>query len=106
VLLQNRHTLVHAGNGAIAQGVAREMAHQGAAVHLIALRPAELQGFADEIGAASLSALDATEPGAVRARTEGTARDHGLHVVFNGIGGRPASLGYPARSDETPLHDF
>ncbi len=106
MLLQNRHALIHAGNGAIAQGGAREMARQGAAVHLTALRPAELEGFADEIGAASLSALDATEPRAVRARTEATARDHGVHVAFNGIGGRPASLGYPARSDETPLDGF
>ena len=106
MLLRNRHALIHAANGAIAQGVAREMARHGAAVHLTAPRPAEVEGFAAEIGAASLSALDATDPGAVRARTEATARDHGLQIAFNGIGGRPSSLGYPARSGDTPLEDF
>ena len=106
MLLQNRHALIHAATGAIAQGVAREMARNGARVHLSAHRPAEVEDFAAEIGAASLSALDATDESAVRAATEATARDHGLHIVFNGIGGRPATLGYPARSDDTSLGDF
>lgn len=106
MLLQNRHALIHAATGAIAQAVAHGMARHGARVHLTALRPAEVENFAAGTGAASLSALDATDADAVPARTEAVARDHGLHVVFNGIGGRPATLGYPARSDETPLDTF
>ena len=106
MLLRERHALIHAATGAISQGVAREMASQGAHVHLTALRPGEIEPFAAEIGAASLAPLDATDPAAVRERTEAVARDHGLHIVFNGIGGRPARLGYPARSDDTPLGDF
>jgi 3-oxoacyl-[acyl-carrier protein] reductase len=106
MLLQDRHAVIHAATGAISKGVAREMARHGAKVHLSALRPAELEDFAKDIGAASLSPLDATNTTAVRAHAERIAREHRIDIVFNGIGGRPAGLGYPAKAEETALEDF
>lgn len=111
MLLQNKHAAIFAATGAIAQGVAREMAKQGAIVHLSGHRMQELEGFASSLSKegyhATASEVDATDQEVVRKFTEKIVRKNGkLDIVFNGIGGSPKSLGYPAKSDETSLQDF
>ena len=111
MLLSNKQALIFAANGQIAQGVARAMALHGAAVHLAGHRKADLQAFARHLSDAGHNAtcaeVDATDAAAVRNHVEALADTTGaIDIVFNGIGGRPGTLGYPARSDDTPLDDF
>ena len=111
MLLSNKHALIFAANGHISQGVARAMAEHGATVHLAGHCKADLEAFARELTdaghTASVSEVDATAPEAVRKHVEDLVQTTGaVDIVFNGIGGRPQILGYPARSDETPLTDF
>lgn len=111
MLLENKIAIVFAANGAISGGVAAELARQGAHVHLAGHREAGLQAKVDEIvaagGRAIWSLVDALDQKQVRHAIEDTAERAGsVDIVFNGIGGRPQSLGYPAHSAETGLEDF
>ncbi|MEO1339367.1 MAG: SDR family oxidoreductase, partial [Myxococcota bacterium] len=50
---------------------------------------------------------DATDPASVQQCVDKVYAQAGqIDVTFNGIGGRPSALGYPARSTETTLDDF
>jgi 3-oxoacyl-[acyl-carrier protein] reductase len=111
MLLEGKNAVIFAANGMISKGVARAMAQHGANIHLAAHRPDDLSDFIVELTDtghnAFVSEVDATDPTAVRAYVEGFAKAVGsIDITFNGIGGRPSQLGYPARSDETPLEDF
>lgn len=111
MLLEGKNAVIFAANGMISKGVARAMTRNGANVHLAAHRPDDLGEFVDELKemgrTASVAQVDATAPDQVRAHVDDLAAKLGhIDITFNGIGGRPAELGYPARSDETPLQDF
>lgn len=110
-LLAGRTAAVFAATGAIASEVARTFAREGATVWLSGLDRARLDSTAKEIiaagGAARVAVVDATRPDEVdtfldRVRAEAGALD----VVFNGIGGRPAELGYPATLADQTLESF
>ncbi len=111
MLLNDKHALIFAANGAISRGVAKAMAAEGAVVHLAAIRPDELAALVADIeaegGTAHLTRVDATDPTAVRNVVDTVVAEAGrIDITFNGIGGRPRDLGYPAASLETPLADF
>jgi 3-oxoacyl-[acyl-carrier protein] reductase len=106
-----QHALVFAASGAIAGSVATALAARGMHVHCSAPDAGRLKGLVSAIqragGSASAEAVDATDPAAVRAYVDGVhSRVGRIDVVFNGIGGHPATLGYPARSLEQPLERF
>ena len=111
MLLQGKHALVFAANGAISTGVAHAFAKEGAHVWLSGRRAAELEMLATSIraagGKADTAVVDATSPEAVSAYVDQVAAQAGrIDVVLNGIGGRPVDLGYPADSLTTPLEQF
>jgi 3-oxoacyl-[acyl-carrier protein] reductase len=106
-----QHALVFAATGAIAGSVAATLAARGMHVHCSALDGTRLRGLVDAIresgGLASATTVDATDPSAVRAYVDKVHDETGrVDVVFNGIGGRPSTLGYPARTLEQPLDQF
>lgn len=103
--------LVFAATGAVSAGVAHALAQGGAHVHLSARRADAINLLATEIeksgGKASVATVDATDESAVRTYVDGIAQNaDGIDIVFNGIGGRPATLGYPARAAEMTLAQF
>jgi len=111
MLLKDKTAIIFAATGAVSQGVAREMAAHGAHVHLAGYKSAPTSDFANALKAdgfdVSHTTVDATSPKEVRQCCETFAAEHGgIDIVFNGIGGRPKTLGYPAKSDETSLEDF
>jgi NAD(P)-dependent dehydrogenase (short-subunit alcohol dehydrogenase family) len=111
VLLKNHHALVFAATGAIASEVARTFAAEGAVVWLSARDGERLEALAKEIdaGGAQVHAdvVDATSQRDVDAYVRAvTARAGRLDVVFNGIGGRPAELGYPRRLVDQSAESF
>ena len=111
MLLQSKHALVFAASGAIASGVARKFATEGATVWLSARSGDALEPLADEIrangGTAHVDTVDATDVDAVADYVSRAAKQAGhLDATFNGIGGRPSTLGYPALAASQPLGDF
>lgn len=111
MLLKDKTAIIFAANGAISQGVARAMAAHGARVHLAGYREDGLEALAGALsetgGEATWSVVDALDPQAVRKAIDEHVNEKGaLDIVFNGIGGRPETLGYPAHSTETPIEDF
>lgn len=112
-MLQNKRAIVFAATGAVSRGVARSFAEHGATVWL-AGRDARVEALADELRSTigddarvHTAIVDATEEDAVadcvrRVRREGGSVD----VVFNGIGGPPAELGYPKPTVELGVADF
>ena len=103
--------LVFAATGAVSAGVARALAQDGAHVHLSARRSEPLRSLAAEIeqlgGKASVAIVDATDEAAVRVYVDGVAKNSGgVDIVFNGIGGRPGELGYPAHAAKMTLAEF
>ena len=110
-LLQDKNALIFAASGAIAGGVARELGRQGARLFLSSHREGALDALLAELHGAGVEAhratVDATDEAAVSGYLDTLeAEGREAHVAFNGIGGAPASLGYPARADEQPLADF
>jgi 3-oxoacyl-[acyl-carrier protein] reductase len=106
-----KNALVFASSGAIAAGVARALASTGFCVHLSAKRGEAAETLAADINKNGSQAysykVDALDQSAVRAHVEKIDRDFGgVQTVFNGIGGRPVDLGYPARSTVTSVDDF
>lgn len=111
MILQDKHAVIFAAAGAIGSEVARTFAREGAQVWLSGRNRAALEQLAREIesqgGKACVDVVDALDSDAVDAYIDGIARQTGrIDAVFNGIGGRPAELGYPAKSTLTPLADF
>lgn len=109
--VQGRTALIFAATGAVSAGVARALGQGGAHVHLSARRGDALRPLAEELeksgGRVSGATVDATDEAAVGAYIEEVARSAGrIDIVFNGIGGRPAELGYPARASEMTLAQF
>lgn len=111
MLLTDLNVLVFAASGAIAGQVARTCAEQGATVWLSARRGEAVEKLAAQIaesgGTAYAAEVDALDQAAVDRYVAATAAESGpIDAVFNGIGGRPADLGYPARLADVGLDDF
>lgn len=111
MLLTDKNVLVFAASGAIAGQVARTCAEHGATVWLSARRGDAAEKLAAEIaetgGTAYAAEVDALDQAAVDRYVAATAREAGrIDAVFNGIGGRPADLGYPARLADVGLDGF
>ncbi|MGL5818030.1 MAG: SDR family NAD(P)-dependent oxidoreductase [Phycicoccus sp.] len=112
-LLTGRNVLVFAATGAVASAVARSCAEHGATVWLSARDAASLEALADEIRAAGgtahvdeVDALDGDQIDGYAARVASADGGGGVDAVFNGIGGRPADLGYPATLAELSADAF
>jgi NAD(P)-dependent dehydrogenase (short-subunit alcohol dehydrogenase family) len=87
------------------------MATLGATVYVSGRRREALDALAQDIAVAGgevhVDVVDALDDLAVQEYVNAAAKKSGhIDVVFNGIGGRPAELGYPARATETSLSDF
>ncbi|MEM9068057.1 MAG: SDR family oxidoreductase [Myxococcota bacterium] len=108
MILEGKRAVIFAASGAIASGVARAYARHGATVYVSAKRPVDdLVDELRELGASAFGAVvDATDETAVRNYLTAIAKEGRIDTVFNGIGGRPQTLGYPARSLETSLDAF
>jgi len=111
MLLSDKHALVFAASGAVAAQVARTHAREGAHVWLSGRRAEALDALAAEIraagGRAETDVVDAADPAAVDAYVARVRDQAGrVDTVFNGIGGRPRDLGYPAASDRQDLDAF
>ncbi len=111
MLLTDKHVLVFAASGAIAGGVARTCAEQGATVWLSARGGAAGVALAAATtgagGGAHAARVDATDRAEVDAHVAAVAAEAGrVDAVFNGIGGRPADLAYPRRLADLDLDDF
>lgn len=110
MLLTSQNAVIFAASGAIASQVARRLAAEGATVWLSARRAGPVKQLADEIaesgGQAHAQELDARDPDAVEAYLSTIASATQVDIVFNGIGGAPAELGYPASSLDQDLDTF
>jgi NAD(P)-dependent dehydrogenase (short-subunit alcohol dehydrogenase family) len=111
MLLEGRNVLVFAATGAVASAVARSFATEGATTWVSGRDKDALQSLVDEItaagGIAHADRVDATCAGEIEAFVDRVVGEAGsIDAVFNGIGGRPSTLGYPARSSEQSLEDF
>jgi NAD(P)-dependent dehydrogenase (short-subunit alcohol dehydrogenase family) len=109
--LSGKHALVFTASGAIGSEVARAFAREGASVWLSGRNAAALDDLAAGIrtdgGAATVDLVDAIDPAVVTAYVDRVTTTAGrIDAVFNGIGGRPADLGYPARATEQELALF
>jgi NAD(P)-dependent dehydrogenase (short-subunit alcohol dehydrogenase family) len=111
MLLEGRNVLVFAATGAIGSAVARRVATEGATVWVSGRDKDALQSLVDDItasgGVAHAERVDATCAGEIDAFVDRVVAEAGsIDAVFNGIGGRPRDLGYPARVSEQSLEDF
>lgn len=111
MLLEGKNVLVFAATGAIGGEVARQFAKEGATVWLSGRNAAVLEKLAAAIqaegGKAYAGVVDATDEQAVDAYVDRVAEQAGrIDGVFNGIGGRPADLGYPATAESMNLDQF
>lgn len=91
MLLQQKSAVIHGAGGAIGAAVARAFAREGAAVHLAGRSLETLTPLADEIGAASCTAVDAFSEAEVEAHA---AKVGPVDIGFNAVGldhhmGRP-----------------
>ncbi|MEL6179901.1 MAG: SDR family oxidoreductase [Myxococcota bacterium] len=110
-MLNNKVMAVFAAGGAVAGAVAREWARQGARVFVSGRRGESVEALVEQIreekGAASGAVVDALDDAAIGSWLDAVIAECGqLDGVFNGIGGRPQELGYPALSNTQPLEDF
>jgi 3-oxoacyl-[acyl-carrier protein] reductase len=111
MLLSSKNVLVFAATGAIASEVARKFAREGAQVWLSGRNLEALEVLMSQIvaegGAAKADVVDATDAKAVTEYVNRIAATAGsIDAVFNGIGGRPADLGYPEPSTTVELDQF
>lgn len=111
MLLTDKNVVVFAASGAIAGQVARTCADQGATVWVSARRGEAAEKLAAQIaesgGTAHAAEVDATDQARVdRYVGETVAAAGTVDAVFNGIGGRPADLRYPARLADQGLEEF
>jgi 3-oxoacyl-[acyl-carrier protein] reductase len=110
-VLQDKVTIVFAATGAIAGEVARSFARHGAVVHASGRDADALERLRVAItgagGRAETAVVDATDDRAVADHVRAVAEREGrVDAVFNGIGGRPAELRYPAASATLGREDF
>jgi NAD(P)-dependent dehydrogenase (short-subunit alcohol dehydrogenase family) len=100
--------LVFAATGAISTAVARALAPHGTL--WLAGRDDRVDALAAELRAITTvhtGLVDATDPAEVAAFVDRCRVDGGsVDSVFNGIGGRPAELGYPKRTVEPSVEDL
>ncbi|NJK78398.1 MAG: SDR family oxidoreductase [Chloroflexaceae bacterium] len=111
MILESKQALVFAATGAIASGVARTFAREGAHVWLSGRNGAALEELAGSIraagGVAHFEVVDATNQTDVDEYVARVAEQASrIDVVFNGIGGRPADLGYPEPVARLSLEQF
>jgi 3-oxoacyl-[acyl-carrier protein] reductase len=110
MLLAGKHALVFAASGAIASAVAKQFAADGATVWLSAKSTERITSLSAEImadgGEAHVAQVDATDQQQVDAYVDSVAAQTRVDVVFNGIGGRPVDLHYPAAVECMSLDDF
>jgi 3-oxoacyl-[acyl-carrier protein] reductase len=111
MMLESKNTLVFAATGAVASGVAKKFAKEGATVWLSGRNKEKLEHLAAQIkaegGKAHTHVVDATDSEAVNAYVAEVAKEAGsVDVVFNGIGGHPKDLGYPAFSITQEFEEF
>lgn len=111
MILQSKNLLVFAASGAIGSGVAQAFAREGAHVWLSGRNHEALVSVANSVravgGQATVHVVDATHESEVDAYVERVAQETGrIDGVFNGIGARPADLGYPERTAETSFEHF
>src|SRR5215813_7006751 len=111
MLLKGKNALIFAASGAVASEVARRFAAEGATVFVSARDETAIKQLVNEItatgGAAQGERVDATDADEIDAYVDHVASQAGtIDVAFNGIGGRPADLGYPAHSPDVSLDRF
>lgn len=111
MLLANKQIIVFAATGAISSGVAKQCATEGATVWLSGRDQAQLALLAGQIteqgGTAQIDVVDALDESAIQAYVDRVATEAGqIDGVFNGIGGRPETLGYPQLTLNQSAHDF
>ncbi len=109
--LQDHTVAIFAATGAISSAFARACVAQGAQVYLSSHDADRLAPLAEQLGlepsSPRVARVDATDDGAVAAWLDAVVDHAGsLHAVFNGIGGRPRDLEYPADARELSLDDF
>ncbi|MEO0562780.1 MAG: SDR family oxidoreductase, partial [Chloroflexota bacterium] len=109
--LHGKNILVFAATGAIAGRAATKFAAAGAHVWVSGHDGERLQSLVEEIrsadGVVNCDEVDATDANAVADYVTRVAAQTGhIDGVFNGIGGRPAGLKYPAVSVTQPIDDF
>lgn len=109
--LKSKNAVVFAATGAIASGVARKLAIEGAQVFVSGRNKAALDKLVGEIkaagGKATAHVVDATNEAAIEAYVSNVAAEVGhIDIAFNGIGGHPADLGYPEPSGTTSFEHF
>jgi NAD(P)-dependent dehydrogenase (short-subunit alcohol dehydrogenase family) len=77
-LLPGKNAIVHGAAGGLGRHVARTLAREGAAVHLVGRTREPLEALAAEIGpAAQVAVLDATDAAAVDAHVARVVEQHG-----------------------------
>jgi 3-oxoacyl-[acyl-carrier protein] reductase len=111
MLLEGKHALVFAASGAIAGAVARRFALEGATVWLSGQSIESVTPVAERIaaqgGVSHTEVVDATVATDIDRYVDRVADEAGrIDVVFNGIGGRPVDLGYPASIADMDLDQF
>jgi len=83
MLLQQKSAVVHGSGGAVGAAVARAFAREGAAVHLAGRGSSSVERLAAQIGAVSVSIVDALDGPAVEAHA---AVIGPVDVSFNAVG--------------------
>jgi NAD(P)-dependent dehydrogenase (short-subunit alcohol dehydrogenase family) len=109
--LDGKNILVFAATGAIAGQAAEKFAAEGAHVWISGRNADKLKTVADGIrskgGLVDCDPVDATDAKAVSEYVASVRERAGrIDGVFNGIGGHPETLGYPAVSADQPIEDF
>jgi len=106
--LEGKTVAIFAAGGAIGSGVADAILREGATAHLSAHRSEAIDVLRTRFGdAAHYAQVDATDAEAVGAHLDEVMATSGtIDGTFNGIGGRPKTLGYPARVEDMELAQF
>jgi 3-oxoacyl-[acyl-carrier protein] reductase len=110
MILAGKNALIFCATGAIASGVAKAMAAQGATVFISGKDTKKLadveKAITDAGGTAYASVVDALDDDAVTTYVDTIAKTKRIDIVFNGIGGRPVELGYPQFATSQSASDF
>ena len=111
MILKNKTAVIFASTGGIASEVARVFAANGANLFLsstneekLAKLQVELKTTGVEVETAHVDATDENQVSAYLKRVIGKTKQIDIH--FNGIGGHPKDLGYPAKAPEMSVEQF